>query len=258
MKPTLLTLVAALFVASFLFASAPATVTFSADGSYVLASSERINLTHEGEYWQLFQNNDPTPLHTIALKDGAWSTVELLDPSVSTERAQVLQPIANIDAWMAQYQLTDVAQDVSESLTVEASFVSVPEKQSGTLLQMNYLLDGKGVARVQLEDHDASNNTEQLASLQTELNRRAPEAVYDGDGELVDHVAHAKRTEARGRLFIHSATTTSDWTPAADLPAGTDLVREGNAVHSTVTRVDCGPHHALTHPEGNLRCIWCA
>ena len=237
MKPTVLTLLAALFVASTLFASTPATVTFSADGSYVLASSERINLTHEGEYWQLFQNNDPTPLHTIALKDGAWSTVKLIDPSVSTERAQVLQPIANIDAWMAQYQLTDVAQDVSESLTVEASFVSVPEKQSGTLLQMNYLLDGKGVARVQLEDHDASNNTEQLASLQTELNRRAPEAVYDGDGELVGHrVAHAKAyRSAAGRLFIHSATTTSDWTPAADLPAGTDLVREGNAVHSTVT-----------------------
>jgi hypothetical protein len=237
MKPTLLTLVAALFVASSLFASAPATVTFSADGSYVLASSERINLTHEGEYWQLFQNNDPTPLHTIALKDGAWSTVKLIDPSVSTERAQVLQPIADLDAWMAQYQLTDVAQDVSESLTVEASFVSVPEKQSGTLLQMNYLLDGKGVARVQLEDHDASNNTEQLASLQTELNRRAPETVYDGDGELVGYrVAHAKAyRSAAGRLFIHSATTTSDWTPAADLPAGTDLVREGNAVHSTVT-----------------------
>ena len=237
MKPTVLTLLAALFVTSTLFASTPAAVTFSADGSYVLASSERINLTHEGEYWQLFQNNDPTPVHTIALKDGAWSTVQLIDPSVSTERAQVLQPIADIDAWMAQYQLTDVAQDVSESLTVEASFVSVPEKQSGTMLQINYLLDGKGVARVQLEDTDASNNTEQLATLQTELNRRSPEAVYNGDGELIGHhAAHAKAyRSAAGRLFIHSSTTTSDWAPSADLPAGTDLVREGNAVHSAVT-----------------------
>lgn len=237
MKPTLLTLVAAFFVASSLLANTPDMVTFSADGTYVLAASERINITHEGEYWQLFQNNDPTPLHTIALKDGVWSTVKLIDPSVSTERAQVLQPITDIDAWMAQYQLTDVAQDVSESLTIEASFVSVPEKQSGTLLQINYLLDGKGVARVQLEDHDASDNTEQLASLQTELNRRSPEAVYSGDGELIGHhAAHAKAyRSAAGRLFIHSATTTSDWTPAADLPTDTDLVREGNAVHSAVT-----------------------
>ena len=237
MKPTLLTLVAAFFVASSLLANTPDMVTFSADGTYVLAASERINITHEGEYWQLFQNNDPTPLHTIALKDGVWSTVKLIDPSVSTKRAQVLQPITDIDAWMAQYQLTDVAQDVSESLTIEASFVSVPEKQSGTLLQINYLLDGKGVARVQLEDHDASDNTEQLASLQTELNRRSPEAVYSGDGELIGHhAAHAKAyRSAAGRLFIHSATTTSDWTPAADLPTGTDLVREGNAVHSAVT-----------------------
>lgn len=237
MKPTLLTLVAAFFVASSLLANTPDMVTFSADGTYVLAASERINITHQGEYWQLFQNNDPTPLHTIVLKDGVWSTVKLIDPSVSTKRAQVLQPITDIDAWMAQYQLTDVAQDVSESLTIEASFVSVPEKQSGTLLQINYLLDGKGVARVQLEDHDASDNTEQLASLQTELNRRSPEAVYSGDGELIGHhAAHAKAyRSAAGRLFIHSATTTSDWTPAADLPTGTDLVREGNAVHSAVT-----------------------
>lgn len=237
MKPTLLTLVAAFFVASSLLANTPDMVTFSADGTYVLAASERINITHQGEYWQLFQNNDPTPLHTIVLKDGVWSTVKLIDPSVSTKRAQVLQPITDIDAWMAKYQLTDVAQDVSESLTIEASFVSVPEKQSGTLLQINYLLDGKGVARVQLEDHDASDNTEQLASLQTELNRRSPEAVYSGDGELIGHhAAHAKAyRSAAGRLFIHSATTTSDWTPAADLPTGTDLVREGNAVHSAVT-----------------------
>lgn len=237
MKPTLLTLVAALFVASSLLATTPDPVTFSADGTYVLASSERVNLTHEGEYWQLFKGNDPTPIHTIAQMEGAWYTVKLIAPSVSTERAEVLQPIADIDAWMDQYQLNDVGQDISESLSVEAAFIAVPEKNTGTLLQLDFMLDGKGIARVQLADNNADNNTAQLEGIQEELDRRAPEAVISGSGELIGYkAAHAKAyRSAKGHVYIHSAFTATDWAPAADLASGTQYVREGNAVHHVDT-----------------------